>query len=740
MSPSPSDNKQRGKRSSPHRKKSVQRDSAGDRKRKAKGYERGRGADGQTKGKRKVFVPSGGQSAAVLSKGLPRHVSAFFTERFLHYQKAPDTASLSVGGGVPIGAKICKTTFVASIHFAFLDTFGIDNVTVERCEHMRSIQYKTGVVVVPHALEVVVLDAVLARSRTHPKPLCNTRATVDKPVKMHVDDDALLDPCHDARFRAMVVVLPEAGDGNCIWKWKVNRGSPAFNIPCSQFASLSSAVFRFNKCRNKTVYHVQQCADEDSPRLPPDFIDGEDCSSTMSRKELRRLYLMKYVRSPSARRGCRHYVAGFLHRNVDPESVWVVDAEMEGDVDLNVSTHIRHPSKGNDSVALFRDSMVQVRHLPALGERAVALLRDIHQHATSVRERRGSRGVRGNHGDHGSMHPVGTRIMKDRTGPWRTRYVTSSSPREQPALAACVRAAAQLASTSVPAVLRVMQDMEDDADLKPSGGMAGDGTFARVAHTMDVSVDLSNASHYDVNDASSSFAIWTEDSPGTTNNWYLVLPNVFGKKTRTGRTYNGVAIKLTHGTLISWDGRLIRHATSIMDRKPGCHVYGTFGAKAAIVHYGVRRAIAAERQRRAYAIARRTVVNCDDGEPIVDIVPSPESKVIVDSDEVGWMAPYLPRSRTMTHGLLRWGVTCISVMTYTTTTTALVMMACLSLMPLRAIRSPIVEFGTSLILLLGGFLDDRYPRCWMLMMTRRLIHRHDWDHHPNPAMHPLQSC
>ncbi|KAI2493781.1 hypothetical protein MHU86_20744 [Fragilaria crotonensis] len=732
MSPSPSDNKQRGKRSSPHRKKSVQRDSAGDRKRKAKGYERGRGgasrrrvsravsdvvggrtfpgelsryiiagyenprvfpgvpstkADGQTKGKRKVFVPSGGQSAAVLSKGLPRHVSAFFTERFLHYQKAPDTASLSVGGGVPIGAKICKTTFVASIHFAFLDTFGIDNVTVERCEHMRSIQYKTGVVVVPHALEVVVLDAVLARSRTHPKPLCNTRATVDKPVKMHVDDDALLDPCHDARFRAMVVVLPEAGvfychrerrkacvgvlnslvpldmnwlrtlrngtslkrfakngyithlwegDGNCIWKWKVNRGSPAFNIPCSQFASLSSAVFRFNKCRNKTVYHVQQCADEDSPRLPPDFIDGEDCSSTMSRKELRRLYLMKYVRSPSARRGCRHYVAGFLHRNVDPESVWVVDAEMEGDVDLNVSTHIRHPSKGNDSVALFRDSMVQVRHLPALGERAVALLRDIHQHATSVRERRGSRGVRGNHGDHGSMHPVGTRIMKDRTGPWRTRYVTSSSPREQPALAACVRAAAQLASTSVPAVLRVMQDMEDDADLKPSGGMAGDGTFARVAHTMDVSVDLSNASHYDVNDASSSFAIWTEDSPGTTNNWYLVLPNVFGKKTRTGRTYNGVAIKLTHGTLISWDGRLIRHATSIMDRKPGCHVYGTFfGAKAAIVHYGVRRAIAAERQRRAYAIARRTVVNCDDGEPIVDIVPSPESKVIVDSDEVG---------------------------------------------------------------------------------------------------------
>jgi hypothetical protein len=185
------------------------------------------------------------------------------------------------------------------------------------------------------------------------------RATVEKPVKMYVDDDALLDSCNDGRFRAMVVVLPEAGvfychrkrrkacvgvlnslvpldmnwlcalrngsslkrfakngyithlwegDSDCIWKWKINRGSPAFNIPCSLLSSLSSAVCRFNNCGTKAVYHLQQCDDEDSPRLPPDFIDGEDYYSKMSRKQLRRLYLMEYVRSASARRGCRHYV------------------------------------------------------------------------------------------------------------------------------------------------------------------------------------------------------------------------------------------------------------------------------------------------------------------------------------------------------------------------------------------------------------------------------------------------
>jgi hypothetical protein len=133
MSSSPSDKKQLGKAVSTHWKKCVQRGSAGDRKRKAEADECGRGgasqrcnspravsdvvggrtfpgelsrsyvfagyenprvfpgvpstkADGQAKGKRKVFVPSGKQTAAVLSKRLPRQVSAFFTERFLYYQ------------------------------------------------------------------------------------------------------------------------------------------------------------------------------------------------------------------------------------------------------------------------------------------------------------------------------------------------------------------------------------------------------------------------------------------------------------------------------------------------------------------------------------------------------------------------------------------------------------------------------------------------------------------------------
>ena len=314
---------------------------------------------------------------------------------------------------------------------------------------------------VPHVMEVVVLDAVLGRTTKYGKPLTLMGATVDKPVLMHTVDESLTTEAHNGKFRAIVVVVPEAGvfychrerrkvcvgvpnslvprdinwrrlpkngcaskrfaangyitrlwggNADCVWKWKIHCQSPALNIPAA-LPRVPLSICSLESSRGIAVYHLRQCADEDSPRLPPDFIAAADLSSTHTVEELRRAYLMGYVQSPSARRGCRHYVKQHLHRVIDLETVLVIDA--------------------------------------------------------------------------------------------------------------------------------------------------------------DVSVDLSNASHYDVNDASQSFSIWTEDFPNTTLNWYLVLPNVYGTKSHNGRNYNGVAIKLTHGTLISWDGRLIRHCTSVMQRREG---------------------------------------------------------------------------------------------------------------------------------------------------------------------------
>jgi hypothetical protein len=77
-------------------------------------------------------------------------------------------------------------------------------------------------------------------------------------------------------------------------------------------------------------------------------------------------------------------------------------------------------------------------------------------------------------------------------------------------------------------VLRVAQNLEDDAGMQRLPGMDGCDHFGHVTHTLDLSVNMSNASHYDVNDASQGFSIWTEDKPGTTKNWYFVLPNLVG--------------------------------------------------------------------------------------------------------------------------------------------------------------------------------------------------------------------
>jgi hypothetical protein len=132
----------------------------------------------------------------------------------------------------------------------------------------------------------------------------------------------------------------------------------------------------------------------------------------------------------------------------------------------------------------------------------------------------------------------------------------------------------------------VIQDFKNDSGITHAKGMGGGG-ICRVTHSMDLSVNLANSTHYDVNDASQGLSIWTVDHHGT-KHWYFVLPNMRSKFPGTDREYNGIAIKLSaHGVLIGWDGRLIRHGTSVTASQVG-NVYGTFcAAKTRLIKYGM---------------------------------------------------------------------------------------------------------------------------------------------------------
>jgi hypothetical protein len=147
-------------------------------------------------------------------------------------------------------------------------------------------------------------------------------------------------------------------------------------------------------------------------------------------------------------------------------------------------------------------------YLPALSGAGV-LLDDVRAHAQLIHQQRKSRPVRDGLGDEGAMYPIGSRICPDKSGV--TRDVTSSARYAVRLSARAVKACATLASLSIPAVLRVIQDLENDSGMVAFEGMAGDGGDGHILHTMDQSVDLANSSHYDGNDASKCFTIWTED-------------------------------------------------------------------------------------------------------------------------------------------------------------------------------------------------------------------------------------
>jgi hypothetical protein len=166
-----------------------------------------------------------------------------------------------------------------------------------------------------------------------------------------------------------------------------------------------------------------------------------------------------------------------------------------------------------------------------------------------------------------------------------------------------VDAMAYIGGAAFPNIIRPIQDMERAAGCQSLPCM--EKSFvnrskhvctttkiqsARVGLTMDVSCNLHNSAHYDVNDATPGFAVWTESQPGDTKFWYFILPQVYGRRA-DGSTYNGVAIKLTHGVAISWDGRRIKHCTAMKRVIKGDtnYRYGTFcGAKTSLVKLGLK--------------------------------------------------------------------------------------------------------------------------------------------------------
>jgi hypothetical protein len=372
--------------------------------------------------------------------------------------------------------------------------------------------------------------------------------------------------------------LANAANKCSIWKWSIRRSATnLLAFPTAIPGLRPRSVVRM-------IHRTKQLTDEEGPGLAPDFIVGEeDDLSNADPKSRAETFQDAFSRSMSAKLGGRHYAPGFLHMGqcIDPRTTWVIDPKEFSELDLECFVTI--PPSADGQLPFRRVSVVQIRYLPHIvGSGCEELLTDINRHCRMVSSEKGGTGARAGNGDLGGMHPIGSRINKD----WEhVQYVTSSGEAAVPVLSKAVEAASILASVAIPAALRVMQDFENDSGMQHFPGMSGGR--CRVTLSMDMSINLANSSHYDVNDASQGFTIWTEDHPSSTQDWYFVLPNMKGKFPGTDRDYNGIAIKLSDGVLIGWDGRLIRHGTSMVGSRVG-NIYGTFFApKTRIIQYGM---------------------------------------------------------------------------------------------------------------------------------------------------------
>jgi hypothetical protein len=83
-----------------------------------------------------------------------------------------------------------------------------------------------------------------------------------------------------------------------------------------------------------------------------------------------------------------------------------------------------------------------------------------------------------------------------------------------------------------------------------------------------MSRNLGNASHLDVVDSSYSVTIWVEDKENMADNWFYIMPNMSYQGSM------GVIVRLSHGAVVAWDGRFIRHCTSVTNCGENNDVFG----------------------------------------------------------------------------------------------------------------------------------------------------------------------
>jgi predicted SnoaL-like aldol condensation-catalyzing enzyme len=295
--------------------------------------------------------------------------------------------------------------------------------------------------------------------------------------------------------------------------------------------------------------------------VAPDVI-GTQVFSEGDQAEARILYRQLLTSSPSNKHGCRRYVKQSFHKHI-PRTTLHYDVATHGDMVFQITTH---DIKSRPETQSYLSVTTLTNH-----DTFKQSIEASTKHFLADRSRFVS--ARNSVCDLGQMTAVG--VLRARTGgcliETKAGTVDTAFSRGLPDLC---RQAAAFANDKFPGLLSTINHLESAAGITRPQYMGGkDG----VSSSMAVSVDLANATHYDVNDASMGFVVFAESKPHTTSHWNFVLPNVLVKF--NNHSYHGLALKLHHGACIHFDGRIIRHGTSMHNRfSKDEHTMGFFWA------------------------------------------------------------------------------------------------------------------------------------------------------------------
>jgi hypothetical protein len=311
-----------------------------------------------------------------------------------------------------------------------------------------------------------------------------------------------------------------------------------------------------------------------TPILPPDdfdpsYLKGKKvlsqweqycvhlCSDWSEMTEDERRYgfreLLHSTKNCTCKQGCRCYNRGFYHDKCNPKTCLVLDpAEWGGAIDIHVQmTDHQGKTYSNDSIVSIR----------TLKERE-KLLDKCNSVAKHLMMHKGTSNCRSNSSDLGSMY-----VLNGETS------CVKNCPELRTTLRDVCIEVGEVAKELFPPVVSAIRHTERLYGIGPAYALGGErGISSEVV----MSVDLAGPSHMDTRDGSVCLVIWHEQKhdPPTANNWKFMMPNLTVQE--GSMTWKGVALKISHGTAIVFDGRDIRHCTAKTEPGEGNNTHGLY--------------------------------------------------------------------------------------------------------------------------------------------------------------------